>query len=50
METAQHTKELLRKVRLAIVLGPDNRIIGVLTRIDILDHVARVTAATAKPR
>jgi cystathionine beta-synthase len=38
--------DLLRKVRIALVLQ-NNKIIGVLTRIDILDHVAKRTAAPA---
>jgi len=34
---------LLRKVRLALVID-DSELTGVLTRIDIIDHVARVTS------
>ena len=37
---------LLRKVRLALVID-DNELRGVLSRIDIIDHVARVTSSSA---
>ncbi|MCO4745051.1 MAG: cystathionine beta-synthase [Proteobacteria bacterium] len=37
--------DLLRKVRLAIVMNEAKEILGVITRIDIIDHVARVTSA-----
>jgi cystathionine beta-synthase len=36
--------DLLRKVRIALVLD-DTRLVGVLTRIDILDHVAKLNSA-----
>ena len=36
--------DLLRKVRIALVLD-DDKLVGVLTRIDVLDHVAKMTAA-----
>lgn len=38
--------DLFRKVRVALVLE-DNALLGVLTRIDVIDHVARVSAKTA---
>jgi cystathionine beta-synthase len=38
--------DLLRKVRIALVLQ-NNKIIGVLTRIDILDHIAKRNVAPA---
>ena len=37
--------DLLRKVRMAIVMDDQKKILGVITRIDIIDHVARVTSA-----
>ena len=40
--------DLLRKMRIALVLDGDQKPIGVLTRIDVLDHVARLTQ-TPKP-
>ncbi len=39
---------LLRKVRLALVID-DSELVGVLSRIDLIDHVARVTAADSAP-
>jgi cystathionine beta-synthase len=41
--------DLMRKMRIALVLDREQRLVSVLTRIDILDHVARVTSAS-KPR
>jgi cystathionine beta-synthase len=34
---------LLRKVRLALVLDEHDKLIGVLSRIDLIDHIARCT-------
>ena len=37
--------DLLRKVRIAIVMNDEKELLGVITRIDIIDHVARVTSS-----
>ena len=39
--------ELMRRVRLAVVLDADAKVTAVLTRIDLIDHVARVTRGEA---
>jgi cystathionine beta-synthase len=39
--------ELMRRTRLAVVLDKDAQVIAVLTRIDLIDHVARVTRGEA---
>ncbi|MCB9662780.1 MAG: pyridoxal-phosphate dependent enzyme [Alphaproteobacteria bacterium] len=39
--------DLLRKVKIALVLGPDRELVGVLSRIDLLDHIARCTGAVS---
>jgi cystathionine beta-synthase len=35
--------DLLRRARIALVFGDDDQLIGVVSRIDIIDHVARRT-------
>lgn len=39
--------DLLRKVRMAMVFDDNDKLVNVLTRIDLLDHIARTTGAGA---
>jgi cystathionine beta-synthase len=39
--------DLLRKTRVALVLDDSSQLIGVLTRIDLIDHIARSAAPVA---
>jgi cystathionine beta-synthase len=39
--------DLLRKARIALVLNEERALTGVLSRIDIIDHIARCTGASA---
>lgn len=39
--------DLLRRAPIALVLGADRKVTGVLARIDIIDHLARLTGGNA---
>ncbi len=45
----QVVTDLLRKMRIALVLDGEQKLTGVLTRIDLLDHVAKITSGSKAP-